>query len=135
MSELINRVEFILGDWSHDGHGQTETISIMSNLNRKQIEKAYKKGSKLIDLDIVENLCCDYEDCSVSTDIVVKLKTAGYNLSEWVFDPTGEDDATIDSDEFLEIYLFITKKGNPIFEYKITRSDAIEIGGYGLFSN
>jgi hypothetical protein len=57
-----NKTTLVLGDWSDDGHGKTDRISITSNLDTKQIEKAYNKGAKKLGFNFVNDVANDYED-------------------------------------------------------------------------
>lgn len=134
MSDFTKLVELQMGDPSGDGHNIRESIHIISNLDSKELEKAYKKGAKAIKYDPINKLCCDYEDSMISSEIIQKLSDAGYDFKDWELNEDDEDDINLDQDAFAHIILFVIKVGNPDFEFKLTRIDKFEIGGYGLFS-
>jgi len=129
-------VDLIVGDWSSDGHGRTEKISIKSNLNKSQIQDAYKKGVEISGVNL-EQVCCEYEGTKVPREIYEKLTTAGmYNddVFENEIDEDGDGDLYINAQDFAFIYLFLVELGNPTFRYKIIQPEKINIGGYGLLS-
>lgn len=122
-------VNLIVGDWSDDGHGKTETYAIESNIERNEITHAYNKALKQNPkLNDFEQLCEGYEDSSIPEEFLDELKRLGYQAPAWM-----EKELRISRDEFVDIYLFIVKVGNPAFEYSKVRANEINIGGYGLF--
>lgn len=141
---MNHKLSIVVGDWSGDGHSQTERFVIESNLGRKDLLKAYKNSVKKTGVDL-DKVCCEYEDDAV--DFLVWEKLAAHGLT---FDKLFDDDWDLEEaeesvktktriaiypDQFFKIYLFLIKVGNPNFEYKIldTQSEEIQIGGYGLF--
>lgn len=129
----MNTINLVLGDWSHDGHGKSETVTIETNLTVKQIANAYKKGSKKIGFDLTEEVASEYEDSSLPIDVVDSLNDAGFDVEKEVGMYNDELDS-LDTDNFVKIYLFIVGVGAPSFKYKIVHNVDINIGGYGLFS-
>lgn len=145
------------GDWSCDGHGLTETWVIESNLSRKELEAAYKKGKKVMDVDLVEDVCEEYEDDKISIDLIKKLNETGFDINKLhpivkgklSIDEEGEivgkpelDEfdinhagISIGSENFKDIYLHFCKVGNANFKFKelSSREEVVQIGGYGLF--
>lgn len=142
--ELPNRITLVLGDWSHDGHNMTSNFIIDSNLTSKEVESAYKRGASKCGLDLRANVCSDYEDSSISAEDFKKLADAGYDRGDFgKVDPDDDDPPGdplkvgidyVDHDEFLRMWLFIVKLGEPSFECKEIRSYdvTVNIGGYGL---
>jgi hypothetical protein len=139
---LVNTISLVIGDWSGDGHDKRETIIILSNLNNKDINKAYKKGSEKLGFDFCNDVCRDYEDHEISKDKLDLLIANGLKIKDIAFDDYDlkefEKDGTLRlwTEPFAEIYLFIVKLGNPDFEYTFLegKSDpSIHIGGYGLY--
>jgi hypothetical protein len=123
-------LELVVGDWSHDGHNQTETYSIECNLGKKALESAYAKGAKIA-FDLKEH-CCDYEDSQLPTELWNKLIALGFDNEP----ETGLEEAVyIEPDVYLDIYMFIAKLGNPKLDWSMATDSRICIGGYGLFGN
>lgn len=135
MNELKkHNITIVVGDWSRDGHGMTETFSISSSLDRMKISEAYKKGVTKLGFSISE--CCqNYEDPYLDDTNVKLLEAAGFDLTSLdAFDPESEETLfSLLPDDFNNIYLFTVKLGDPSFEWEIIDSNRINIGGYGLF--
>ena len=129
MSKVIN---LVMGDWSSDGHGKTETVSIKSNLDKEEIKAAYKAGTKILGFDFINEVCADY-GCHhrLPQENFETLVKHGMRRDNW--DMYDENTISMWTDSFSEIYLFIVKLGNPEFEYKTVKAATIDIGGYGLF--
>lgn len=149
--ELRDITTLILGDWSKDGHSLSDTIHIASNINNKEIEKAYKKATKKLGFDFIDDVCRDYEDDLCPKDILNILIKYKFSINDLYIDPkfTGDlenatevftnkdsDGLHLRKDSFLYIYLFIIKLGNKNFKYEILEEElnpSIHIGGYGLY--
>jgi hypothetical protein len=130
-------VNLVVGDWSDDGHGKTETVMIMSNFDQKQIRAAYKKGVKTLGLDVAEHVCEDYEDSILSLKDYKTLSDKGFIFSKEIkkIVEKKNDEIYVDTDLFVKMYLFVVKLGEPTFEYEIPKPlQCVEIGGYGLFT-
>lgn len=130
-------VTLVVGDWSRDGHEKTDTISIESNLSPKDIEKAYKKGTKKIGVDLSKTIVADYECNVMSSADVAKFVAAGFDLQEFLgayYEINEDGSLELGVDEFVDLYLFVVKTGNADFISKrIEPYSNINIGGYGLY--
>lgn len=154
-------ISLIMGDWSHDGHNQTDTVVVHSNLDARGIQHAYDAGIEKLrkvaatvdgayDGDInqdLRNLCYDYEDSVfpaklrnflVACDILQvdeESEAFGSNYSvDWEYDPNA--DGTLDSDSFADLYIAIARSGDALLTIERvphTQNMYINIGGYGLF--
>ena len=143
MNELTNIISLVIGDWSGDGHSQSNTIVIKSNLDKKAIEKAYKKGTKKLGFDFIKDIAADYADQNLSKerlDVLLKhgLKTKDLDLDFDLKRKEYEEGPGVNiwHDDYVEIYLFIVKLGNEEFKYELLEGDVnptIHIGGYGLY--
>jgi len=141
---LVHTITLVMGDWSHDGHSKTYNAYIKSNLDVKQIQKAYEIGSKAIKIDLVEDICADYEDQTLKFKDFKKFidagflkKYDGFNEDELKSIKNKTDLEYIDTDLYLELYLFTVFCGSDKFKYEILENPDdtnIDIGGYGLFS-
>jgi len=58
----MERFKLILGDWSDDGHGKTETFIVESNKPVDEAREAYFEAVKKTGIDFGEQVCRDYED-------------------------------------------------------------------------
>jgi len=133
---MKNQINVVIGDWSDDGHGKTAIFIINSNLPLKQIETAYRKGSKKVGFKLHEQV----EDCEQSEldlDLFNKLKDFGLNLKKVGIDKSDidEEDNRVQlwSSSYFKLYMFICQVGDPNLEYKLEHNSQLRIGGYGLF--
>jgi hypothetical protein len=132
---LNNTISLVLGDWSSDGHGKTDTITLKSNLSRTEVVAAYEAGTKTLGFDFIEKVADEYEDGSLRNPELEILLSHGLNLKDvGIEDEVDEDEGvSLWVETYANIYLFIVKLGNKDFEYEFCGSDSIQIGGYGLF--
>ena len=129
MNSLIN---LVVGDWSHDGHGITDTTLIRSNRNYDDLIKAYKAGCEIVGFEL-DNICRSYDDGELPVDNAEMLRDAGFDLNT-LEGYEGVDEAIyITSEDFTIIYLAICQMGDPKFLYEYVTAYPIHIGGYGLF--
>ena len=127
------KVKIEIGDWSHDGHNQSEK-HILEVDGSTDIMVDYTKGSKKLGFDLINDYCEDFEDNSIPREMVHKIRELGFELE--MDDEEEEDDKYyIYTDLYLKIYLIICKIGNPEFEAEIVadKDRTIQLGGYGLF--
>ncbi len=135
--ELPYMINLVMGDWSADGHSQTETVTIKSNLDKKGVEDAYKSGVKKTKVDLSKDVARDYEDNIISKKIVNKLCKFGFKIEDCSNDFRADEDGYgLWTDGYALAWLFIAQIGNPDFKYEVTNDDSpnINIGGYGLFA-
>lgn len=141
------RIDLITGDLCNDGHGRYDTIAVESNVSAEFLKDAYHRGAQSLNLDIVADYCCEYEDRELPRHVYDKLVAFGFDPYEGDKEQEEEDIAngmdaydfwtSIDSTQFAAIYLFIAQYGDPhVSAYIIqdTKIPTIEIGGYGFFS-
>lgn len=131
-------INLTVGDWSEDGHNQSDSFPITSNLNAKQFEAAFKKGSKIIGFDLTK-LCTDYEDDTFpeycKNQITKNIDCSKLN-GPGGYDYWNEEDGIEDGlypDFYAALYLHIAKLGNPKLEAEFIKLEEINIGGYGLY--
>lgn len=137
-----NIITLSIGDWSKDGHNQSDEVIIETDLTAKQLDAAYKKGVKIVGVDLVKDCCHEFEDNTISVSDAIKMLEAGvFELAGW----DGIDAETIESEEGIKdvfsdgwetLYFAFCKIGNPKFKYKKHKDDrqVLRIGGYGLYS-
>lgn len=65
-------IEF--GDYSRDGHGQSESIEFVSNYSLKQVQKSYAQMTHKYPVLAFRNIAGDYEDYSASPELVKFIK-------------------------------------------------------------
>ena len=127
-------INLVMGDWAIDGHGQTETVTISSNLPKDALIQAYEAGEVKADVKFQKEVASVYEDNFISCRIVNKLAEHGFNIKEFSEDISPSERGYILADSYHLVWLWIAKLGNPNFDYELVNISKINIGGYGLFS-
>ena len=141
MKHIIN---LVVGDASKDGHEQQESITITCNLSPSDLKSAYKKGAKILKVDIAEDVAIDYEDSKIKAKEWKKFSKAGMTLEKLFLEgyfgvsvnqSEANGDINIDYLSFANLWLFTASIGNPELEFSIENGNenTIHIGGYGLF--
>ena len=129
---MDHRIKVVCGDWSNDGHGMTESITIKSSLTKDQLESSYINGSRILGLDFRKTVAKNWEDNIMSQEQMDLLHKQ--NIYVEVDDYYGKDGYyALTSEDYIEIILKICELGNLGFEYEKIKSDEFHIGGYGLF--
>lgn len=124
-----NTITLTVGDWSDDGHGKTDTFLIKTKHNTKELNDAFKEGTRKIGFDLLKE-CDEYEKNELSEKAESCLKKAGY------YGNNAPEEGGAYPEEYIEIYLFICKLGDPDFKYKLIKPEEgnyVNIGGYGLY--
>ena len=115
----------------YDGHCRSDDTYIQSNFTLSKIKKAYNKGIKEVNVDITK-FCEEFECDTIPKNVCDQLVKEGYTFGEGNY--SDEFDKQINIYEFVDIWLFIAKKGDKDFYYSYIKNDfSINIGGYGLF--
>lgn len=130
--------EIIVGDWSGDGHSQSERIIFEVSHSKEEIEKAYKNTCKKAKWQLhtyTNGLLKNYEESSISCDILEELKSVGIAIPSSVEYDEEEDDAPYFSPESCAcLYLEFAKASLPELEYKQIKFETLVKGiGYGCF--
>lgn len=143
-----NIINFVIGDWSYDGHCMTRDVKISSNLSDVQIEKAYKKAVKKIGFNLIKECCYDPDSGSIEFQHIKKLHKSGFDIKKlFEFDHSNSNEimdaiisnkkcelwCKIDCNIYFQIYMHFIKIGDNNFQYEIIEGRSINIGGYGLF--
>jgi hypothetical protein len=136
MQNFANVVNIVVGDWSNDGHGHTDTITLLSNISKNDIDAAYRAGVNIIGVDLMGKFCRDYEDDKVADTIVSDVEAKGLKFSEIAHANECDLDGNywrMSPGSWSVLYLAIVQLGNPAFKYELVKGQEIRIGGYGLF--
>ena len=89
MAELNHVIEIEVGDWSKDGHNQSDTFLFKSNYSGEEIDKGFERLKKEKKIDF-QDICCDYEDSEIKNGVLTKLIKLGV-LSQDEVDNAKED--------------------------------------------
>lgn len=134
---MEHKFKLVVGDWSSDGHGISDTTVCICNHSNGEVIDAHKKlASKGINL---ESQCGNYQDSKLSKDFIEKLNEIGFNFSEIDFDDLvlDEGEVYINCTDWVKLYMELSKIEIPDLQYKFISDGlpSIYIGGYGLFYN
>ncbi len=129
-------IELVVGDWSKDGHNQSDKFLYETNLSKEEIEKAFSDGCNTIGIKF--NICEEYEDDKVSQDFISKIVLAGLDPSKYLYESWDSKklERIENPESFSLLWLDIAKVGNSSLEYKLIKPESgygIKIGGYGLY--
>lgn len=114
MSKL-NHIDLVIGDWSGDGHMQTETVGIVSHSTADEISAAYKNGLKKGFPDLVKLGASEHEQPWLQEDFTLQFVKALWSTDTECF---SEDDR----DKILDIVM-----NGTIFEFKGDLQETSEV--------
>lgn len=120
----MSLIKIVVGDLYGDGHGHSEDFVVETNTAIEEIKKAYKKGVKIIGVNLINDVAVEYQDGSIDEELFAKFQQLGFKDIDTSF---------LSADDFFDLYIFTVKTGNPSIELNKIDIDSIEIGGYGLF--
>ena len=130
------KITIVVGDWSGDGHSQSDTYVVESNLDKPSIERAYRIATRQLGFDLIKDVCEAYEENKIAEEVYEKLVENGINIDGLA----KEDELDCDyygmtPDIWLKLYLDVVKLGNPELQYSILNdhNEELHIGGYGLY--
>lgn len=138
MSELKYNVCFTLGDPSGDGHANTSEYHMVSNYSAKEIDEAYKKATKILGFDFVENVGVDYQDNELREPYFSILIEKGIIKKEdYEYEDENYLNTYLNEDEFIDIFESICQLVLPdlVIDYRNLEEDQIfslEGAAYGI---
>jgi hypothetical protein len=127
MTNKNMKVKLTIGDWSGDGHNQSEDFVFEVNKSVEEIRQAYKDSCKLTGMQFNHNenytgikydwqaarnyeICTKYEDGCMRADLVKKLKTFGLDATNFSIEDVEEgEDCHFDTDTFAELIMEFIK--------------------------
>jgi hypothetical protein len=142
----MKKIKIEIGDWSNDGHGQSEIVTLLSNRTIQELEVLYKKSCELTGLQFTTNgdesgrnrdwqemnkwkVLQDYEQSTI-TDFQIE-EFAKYGIV--IEDPEFEGDV----ERFTELFLQFLKLSDSDFKWEIlegTEEEVLQLYiGYGIF--
>ncbi len=134
-------IEFVIGDWSRDGHEKTVEYYIETSFSAEEIENIYAEAVDSLEFDLLD-FCNDYAENEISKEILdpVLLKI-NFDRKE-IIDEDDLDSTDFEEDpyyylwhdSYFEIYLAMIKYARPDIDLKrVEAKGQIQLGGYGLF--
>ena len=131
----MNKMYFVLGDWSDDGHGKSDKILVDVNKTVEEVQNAYKQSCKLTGISFNGNE--DYTESGRGWEEVDKYRIAveyeNYNLSKEVLHVLLKFECPIEifknyqeeayDRTYTALWFWFVKLSLPGLEYKIIKDD------------
>lgn len=113
--------------------GKSKTFHVICTKELPCVLDAYQKGAAKIGLDVSKEVC-KYRDPYLRLEQYSLLQKHGYDNPEIGTGDNGHYGLIqLRSGDFLDIYLFTCRIGDPELSFSIETPPSVKIGGYGLF--
>jgi hypothetical protein len=141
MSEKYTH-RLVIGDWSGDGHRQSDFYPFEASHGRKQIVAAYKQSANKAGISVCkfdggpnDVLCSKYEDSEIPVSALTKLDILGItrqdllNTQHFECEDGDEDGEACGhslhtwGDGLVNLFLMMVSKSLPDFTYKVLADD------------
>ncbi len=103
-------IEFVIGDWSGDGHSMSEKFIVESSHSLFDIRKAYKKGVAQTGIDLFE-ICNEYQEGQIPKEAIPLFDHVEIDIGY-------EEEITPSVEEFFQAILKLIRIGNEEIEFK-----------------
>jgi hypothetical protein len=134
------KFKMAIGDPSGDGHKEHASFVIDTDAESiDEVNAAYKTAKQISGVDLIEEVCREYEEHYIIKEYIDKLEAVGIKVSDLGEEAPyqGPEDAVgFFPDSWCQLVLEFLKLGNPKYHYYIVTSDEMPTfdgGGYGLF--
>lgn len=145
--KLPYQMRYTIGDYSDDGHGKTDVLSIAASHPFEEIKKAYAKSVQSTGIDFIDVVACGYENRTYPLKKFMELgldqETANFENFGDSQDQSSEIGAITSPEHYLLLITWFCKLSLPdlvIEEVESSTPDFQSIGiagyeqhGYGLF--
>lgn len=132
------KIELVVGDWSDDGHGKSDTIPLIIKVeNEDDVVKALENAENLLleqyNIDL-SAWFAEYEDNKINKDDVEKLVKLDVKFDKNEIDENGNLTIWL-ADEFYEIWKQLIVKANPNISIERIKLKSFwsKCSGYGLY--
>lgn len=145
----LNMYEYqlVIGDYSGDGHGVTETVTFKVSHKAKDIKAAYKKAIRKAGISLdscsvrnIEVVCNEYNNSCISSEQVEKLKSLGIKWDNMESEFNDDGSLFVSPEDLAYIFMEMVRSQLKTFKYKRVKpvclnGFASDIGsiGYGCF--
>lgn len=127
MSANLYQMDLVLGDWSDDGHGKSEKITLVSNKPVLDVQEAYKAACKLTGIQFNHNedytgkkrtydraaeyrVCTEYEESELSAKCRAVFAAHGISTELYEKEPS--------PDNFTDLWTAFVKLADPQLELR-----------------
>jgi len=128
-----------IGDWSNDGHNQSDKILMSANYPVNIVQQAYKDACKLTGIGFDDDdakyhereweeakkyqICVDYEEPELTEECQEILKKFGIDITPYLED-------YCDFDNFVKLWCDFTKLGLPDLQISTVKDEIPNINGF-----
>lgn len=134
---MSHRFKIHIGDWSKDGHNQSESFVVESTVENEEVQQAFKTAALKIGVISEEMhprfmIADEYEDNGLSNEHAKALTDAGVEIDDLVYnDGTDEEPNYMFEDpQNLAILLMRIAQTELQFEYKFISENIPSFNGY-----
>ena len=138
-SDMPHLVPVVFGDWSGDGHRNTEREYFWSNRGISEWRVALSRGCRLVGVDLSEVVAADYEDPTIEVNDLAKIRASGFEgllEADNPATPEVERRREITFGDFRALFLHLLCVGDDGLRYAeiehSTHHMEVHPGGYGL---
>ena len=118
MAELNHMIEIEVGDYSKDGHNQSDIVYIKSNYSGAEIDAAFARLNSKTGIDF-QNICDDYEDSVIHEADLEKFIKHGFLTQEEIDEYKEDGEYHIDDARDLALFALDTlSKFDSEFKYE-----------------
>lgn len=128
-----------IGDWSKDGHSQSENITMEMNKSKEEIIDAYHKTTELLNMTFDSNdmigsnpirLINGWEDDKLSREVADILSSHGVNFELFGDYYPEKDCYFLDAEDAAILFMEFVKISLPDLEYKRINNKTPYLFGY-----
>lgn len=118
----MNKMYLVLGDWSEDGHGESNKVLVDVNKELSEVQEAYKASCKLTGISFNHNedytgtnrdfsqrrkfqIASQYEDSSLSEEVMGVLLEYGFDV-ESLSSYEGGETVWLNDEDFIELWFW-----------------------------
>ena len=120
------RFYMTIGDWSGDGHDQSEDFLIESNYPVERVREAHFQMETATGINI-EDICAEYEENEIDPETVKKIKELGFRFEN----SSGMGDGIISVPEMASLWIFLLMKTNRDLKLEIIEDNTPTLHFFG----
>jgi hypothetical protein len=136
---MKNTLKLVVGDWSHDGHNQSEFVYFDCNLTEVELKAAYLEAVEKCGVGLHRPrkgekhtaVCTEYEQRTIPLELKAKMEAVGVDFekvggSEIIVGEWGD----FGGKGIAKLFLELVKAARPHFEYEIINDRVPCVNGF-----
>ena len=120
------RFYMTIGDWSGDGHNQSEDFLIESNYPVERVREAHFQMKNTIGINI-EDICSEFEEDEIDPETVKKIRELGFRFEN----SSGMGDGIISVPEMASLWVFLLMKTDKDLKLEIIENNTPTLHFFG----